>query len=156
MNTKRLKNLMGKNETTDNVLNFIADRQRNTVYTAFSGLRADVKKKHGKEVNRVQFDSTFEELEAIGAGKVDKSPRGVYKGFTWSIPIRTIASVLRSEPVAVEAAKPSVKDAVVSTEPKKVTLVIIRRNRKPETIETNEDQIAQISVAQPRSVAASQ
>ena len=149
MNNKKLIEVSKMNETAANILSFLSERRRNTVYTAFSGLRADMKKKFGKAVNRKEFDETFKQLQTIGAGGLECSKRGVCKGFNWSIPVRNVASLLKSEekPAAeeVKAAAPSEKS--------KVTLVIIRRNRAPETIESNEAQLAQL---RPRPVEASQ
>lgn len=154
MNTQKLKTVAKKNETAERIMAMVVGRQRNTVYTAFSGLRADLKKKDGKEINRVEFDAIFKELSQLGIGKVDITPRGVYKGFMWSVPIRELGQILKAPETSTEvnlavAATPIKEAAHSNGSSKKVTLVIIRKNRKPETIESNEEQVAQLSAPLP-------
>lgn len=151
MNNKQLMGVSNKSETAGRILKMVADRRRNTVFTAFSGLRADLKKRDGKPVDRKEFDETFTELESIGAGKLERSKRGIFLGFTWSIPLRQLGTLLKNKdevgkPVA--APKQDVAEPHTAAQAgmrRKVTLVIIRRNQAPETIQTDEAHLKAIS-----------
>lgn len=156
MTNKELTGVSKMNETAANILSFLSERRRNTVYTAFSGLRADMKKKFGKEVNRKEFDDTFKQLATIGAGGLECSKRGVCLGFNWTMPIRQIAVILKGvqkveAPAAKEEPKKEIKKEVKAaeapTQSKPVTLIIIRRNRAHETIETDEAHVASLRPA---------
>lgn len=150
MNNKQLMTVSAKTETSGRILRMVAERQRNTVYTAFSGLRADLKKRDGIAVERADFDATFEELEKIGAGQVDRSKRGVFLGFTWSIPLRQLGTMLKNkdevgQPTVIRAESKKTQ-AVETPARRKVTVVIIRRNQKPETIQTDEAHLQGLSI----------
>lgn len=159
MNAKKLKELAAKNETARRILSMVGDRKRNTVYTAFSGLRADLKKRDGKEVNRPDFDATFAALEKIGAGKVQASEKGVMQGFHWSVPIREVGQALKATPEAPRAKtilRPAVRADVVAAEKeekvqpnvplvssdlpekKPATIIILRKGHGAETFETDD------------------
>lgn len=160
MKNEQLMAVSKKSETADRILRMVADRRRNTVYTAFSGLRADLKKRDGKPVHRKEFDQTFNDLQSIGAGKIDKSKRGTFLGFTWSIPIRQIGTLLKNKDQVGKAIDAAVvaktnlevaqanQEATKSDLAKKVTLVILRKNREPETVQVSEDRIRSLAATQ--------
>lgn len=168
MNAKKLKELAAKNETAKRILSMVGDRKRNTMYTAFSGLRADLKKRDRKEVDRKDFDSTFVTLEKLGAGKVQASENGVMQGFHWSVPIREVGQALKGTP---EVAKPKLKtilrpkvraDVVAAEKEEAVqpnvpfvssddamkqpaTIIILRKGKGAETFETDEAHASQVA-----------
>lgn len=151
MNVKKLKELAEKNETAKRILSMVGDRQRNTVYTAFSGLRADLKKRDQKEVDRSDFDSTFQALEKIGAGKLECSPKGTCLGFHWSVPIRDVAFALKNQdqvqkPKTILRATPNVP-FVSSDDAEKqpATIIILRKGKGADTYETDEAHASQIA-----------
>lgn len=156
MNAKKLKELANMTETSKRVLEFISERQRNTVYTAFSGLRADLKKHDGKEVDRKDFNSTFEALEKIGVGKLDCTETGTCIGFHWSIPIREVGLIFKSD-VVVKQVKPKTLlrrrrdepvDVIRSLKPKiykpSATIIVLRKGIGTDTFETNEEEALKI------------
>jgi hypothetical protein len=141
MNAKKLNDLSSKNDTAARILKTVVSRLRNTKYTAFSGLRADLKKRDGAPVDRKDFDGTFTALEKIGAGKLQKTARGTCIGFTWAIPVRDLGVMLSQalpQPISIEE-NPNPRAAG------KVTLVIIRRGQAPQTIEADESVVARFS-----------
>lgn len=141
LTNEKLMGVSSKNETAERILKMVAERRRNTIYTAFSGLRADLKKRDGKAVDRKEFDETFKELAAIGAGKLDCSKRGVCLGFHWTVPIREIGELLKNEGAAQDVVASIEVKAAETTEKKThqtATVVIIRRNQSPQVIKTDE------------------
>lgn len=147
MNPKKLKALSEKNETAGRVLSMIADRQRNTMFTAFSGLRADLKKRDGKEVDRKDFDATFKELEKIGAGTLKCSEKGTCYGFTWEVPIRDVGAAIKGGSL-VEGKTPIVPTVPYQSSDASVkrpaTVVILRKGKGAETFETDEAHAVQV------------
>lgn len=152
MTNKDLMNVSQMNQTASEILSFVSERQRNTVYTAFSGLRADMKKKFGHEVNRKDFDDAFRELQKIGAGKLECSKRGVCLGFHWTIPIRQIGTILKNKDQvgqAVDAlvvAKENQAAQKAAVKPKNVTVVILRRGGTPKTIQVSENRLRELDL----------
>lgn len=153
MTNKQLKAVSGMNETAERILRMVAERQRNTVYTAFSGLRADLKKRDGKAVDRKEFDDTFKELAKIGAGKLECSKRGVCLGFYWSIPLRQLGTILKNKDEVgqpIETVVPAPQTNVVPLKKeaaeKKVTVVILRRRGEPRTIQIPENRLRELDM----------
>lgn len=105
MDTQKLNKASQLSETAAEIMMFVAERKRNTVYTSFSGLRADLRKKYGHEVDREKFDATFKYLQDIGAGNIDQSPRGVALGFYWLVPVRQLGRLIKSSDVRSKKAK---------------------------------------------------
>lgn len=138
MNAKKLKELAEKNETAKRILSMVGDRRRNTVYTAFSGLRADLKKRDKKEVDRKDFDSTFQALEKAGAGKVQCSPNGVCQGFHWSVPIREVGQALKGTPDAPREKEVKAKPkTILRTGPSTKVPAAVLQAEKEEAIKPN-------------------
>ena len=139
MDIKKLKTVFDENETAKRIGSFVSERKRNTVYTAFSGLRADLKKKDGKEVDRNDFDNTFRKLAEIGAGKLQCSPRGVCQGFLWQIPVREVGLVMKGETSNLikneEKLQEIPKERMAG--PRTVTLVVIRKGKKPKMVKAD-------------------
>lgn len=141
MNASKLKEIARRTETSQRIINFIANRRRNTVYTAFSGLRADIKKADGKPIDQAGLELTFKELETMGVGKLIRTGRGTAKGFLWVQPIRDIGPALKmaETPVAPVTVEPKEVGAVGATAGKsRVTVVLIRKNQPPITVERDE------------------
>lgn len=158
MNAKKLKQLAEKNDTAKRILSMVASRKRNTRFTAFSGLRADLKKRDRKEAVRKDFDSTFAELEKMGVGKVQKTEAGTFVGFHWDMPIRDLAAALneKGEAKPKTILRPKVPASVVAAEKEEkvqpnvpyassdqsekypATIVILRKGKCAETFETDD------------------
>lgn len=158
VNNKDLVAVSKKSATAERIIRMIGERRRNTIYTAFSGLRADLKKRDRKAVDREEFDDTFRDLESIGAGKLELSPRGVFQGFHWSIPLRELASMLKNKPSVQKAVAQAVlaktkkaiavenHKAIASDLKKAVTVVILRKNQEPETVKIPEKRLRELDL----------
>lgn len=145
MNASKLNEIARRTETSHRIIAFFAKRRRNTVYTAFAGLRSDLKKEGGgRPVDRAAMELTFKELEAVGAGKVIRTGGGTAKGFLWVQPVREIGIAMMKAEEAPAEVKPEngSKGPVGATLARtNATVVVIRKGHPTVTIERDEDDL---------------
>lgn len=143
MNGKELTKIVKMSQTAADIIQFMADRKRNTVYTSFAGLRADLKKKLGHAVDAAQLDAVFKELEKMGAGKLEYSPkRNVCLGFFWTTPVREIGEAVKTN-VVTDVPK---EQAPTVERRKGFTVVLVRHNGQAQTVNMTEQQLMDLNI----------
>ncbi len=134
MDQKKLHQLGKRSETAARAIAMLAGRRRNAKYTAIAGFKADLKKKDGKPINSVELNHVFDGLEELGVGKVKRSKRGKIRGFTWKVKPTELARILTGEAFV----EPKVEEPRGLARKAPITLVILRKNRPPQMVQTNE------------------